>query len=611
MNQLRIKQINHNQFKITLELPLANQWYDNVVFHCFNSKDYFWTELPHKDNDNGIIKFENVIDLPDSALYNTYISCKIDGEEYYLNKDHQFTSNLEKKDMRKISVNFNVPEWCQGAMIYHIFVDRFYRSDTSKLIQMPRRSIHLDTSEQPQLGPDQNGIYNNDFYGGDLKGITEKLDFIRAMGFTVLYLSPIVESQSTHRYDTANYLRVDPYAGTMQDLKELCDKAHQLGMRVILDAVFNHTGNDSVYFDEYDHYGENGAHHNPDSPYYKFYKQRYNEKTGCNEFKFWWNIFKNLPECNSDSPEWQEFICGRGGVIDQWFECGIDGLRLDVADELSDQFIERIREACERNKKDSFIYGEVWERSIYQGRNYIMSGHGMHSIMNYKGMDAMMRYYLFPEETYRLQWAIDEILSEYPKEVRDSLMNSTSTHDISRSITLFGAPYLLDPRNQWIWNVDNENHDFIRNFRLTEEEYQRGRDKYLSYLIAIAFMSGNFTVFAGDEAGQQGLGNLQNRGYYPWDNIDTVIQDVVTNIGRITESNPFLKKAEMKSLHLDPNLFIYERYNDQEKLLICANPREQVQPIEIPSEYKQKVYTLKKSTPNYINPYGAIIMKTN
>ena len=608
MNKVNVEKIGNNRFRVTLEVPLGSKWYDNVVFNCFNSKDYYRFNLSHKSNDNNTITFEGEIDLPDSALYNTFISCCIDGVEHYLDKDNKFGRDIQKTNMKKMSVNFNVPDWAKGTMIYHIFVDRFNRSDDSKLVDRPRRNIHRDLSEDVQLGPDKDGIWTNDFYGGDLQGITDKLEYIRKMGFKVLFLSPIVESQSNHRYDSGDYEKVDPLAGTVADLRKLCDKAHSLGMKVILDGVFNHTGNDSKYFNEYGSYDSDGAYHNPNSEFAKFYRKTRNDQ-GREVFQYWWG-FKNLPECNCDSPEWQRFICGERGIIDLWFKCGIDGLRLDVADELSDHFIELIREACERNKEDSFIYGEVWEQLVYKNRNYVMSGHTMHSVMNYKGMDALLRYYMYGDVD-KLRSVYEEIIGEYPKETRDSLMNSTSTHDISRIITILGAPYLFDPNNMWAWDFDNSRLDFIRNFQLNEEEYRIGRDKYLSYLLALGFLPGNLTLFYGDEAGLQGLGNLQNRRYFKWDSIDPMIHGVVTDIGRIKEENPFLREAEPRIIDLTNDYIMYERYCGENKLLVCTNRSNREMDIKLPLGYPKKIYTLKRSTDRTLYPYGGIVMRNN
>ena len=172
-------------------------------------------------------------------------------------------------------------------------------------------------------------------------------------------------SQSNHRYDIADYEKVDPYLGSNEDLKDLCVKAHKNGIKIILDGVFNHTGNDSKYFNEYGNYNSVGAYQSKNSEYYDWYRKNEN-----GDFEYWWG-FNNLPECDCYNQGWQNFIYGKNGIIDKWFKSGIDGLRLDVADELTDNFIENIRIAVKRNKKDGFIIGEVWENAISKEKDGI------------------------------------------------------------------------------------------------------------------------------------------------------------------------------------------------------------------------------------------------
>ena len=605
-----IKELGNNKFKITLEVPLADKWYDDVYFVCFNQKDTFTYKVNYKEKDDNTIYFETIAEIPDSALYNCYIRATVDGKPKFLNKNNNFSDGLDRKDFRKLSVNFKVSDDWKGQMIYHAFVDRFNKGREEELPEMPRRVIHKDLDEDVILGADSKyGLWNIDFYGGDLKGLTDKLDYIKGLGCSILYLSPIVKSQSNHRYDTGNYLEIDPYAGTMEDLKILCDEAHKRGMKVILDGVFNHTGNDSLYFNELGSYDSKGAYHNPDSEYSKFYQRR--NVDGKTYYNYWWG-FNNLPECDSNSYEWQQFICGEGGVIDKWFDCGIDGLRLDVADELTDYYIELIRQACERNKKDSFIYGEVWENPMRMGRSYIGSGKAMHSVMNYPWMDAFVRYYNYGD-IHKLGEKIEDVLIEYPDDTIHSLMNSTSTHDFSRLITILGKPELFNYYSKWGWDLLNSDIDFIRQFKLTPEEYQRGKDKLLSYLVGIGNMPGNFTIFYGDEVGLEGLGNLQNRRYMPWDRVNdqNEILQTVRNIGKIKGDNPELRCADFRLLDMDDRFILYERYKDQNGILVGVSRSDEGVNIRIPKAYEngEKVLTLKKSNGRVLNPYGGIIIK--
>ena len=232
------------------------------------------------------------------VIYFNYIKYQVNNQTYYIKKDNKIDNTIKKDDMHKLSVNFDVPSWAKGKVMYHIFVDRFNRGNQEKMKDMPRRTTYNTWDDEMILGPNKEGIWNADFYGGDLRGIEEKLDYIQSLGVDIIYLSPIVHSQSNHRYDASDYENVDPYAGTNDDLKHLCDEVHKRGMKIILDAVFNHTGNDSKYFNEYNTFDTIGAFQSNDSPYASFYKKHYDN--GKLYYDYWWGM-TNLPVCDGYS----------------------------------------------------------------------------------------------------------------------------------------------------------------------------------------------------------------------------------------------------------------------------------------------------------------------
>jgi pullulanase len=333
---------NGCKYKIFLEVPMKDGWFEDVYFCIQKGRDLIPIKLKHKENKEGIVYFETEEDifLETRAIYQYYFSYKCDGFRRFIkNEDIIGEDGIMLDEMFKMSVNFKAPDWAKGRMMYHIFVDRFYRGSEEEMKPMPRRHIHKNWDEPVVVCGDEYNIWNNDFFGGDLKGITKKLDYIESLGIDILYLSPIVYSQSTHRHDASDYEVVDPYAGTLDGLKKLCDEAQKRGMKVVLDAVFNHTGSDSKYFNRYQNKewiekeNDRGAYHGG-RKYSKFYKSHMGPD-GCTYYHYWWG-FDTLPVCNGDAKEWQEYITGKDGVIDQWFSCGIDGLRLDVADELTD-----------------------------------------------------------------------------------------------------------------------------------------------------------------------------------------------------------------------------------------------------------------------------------
>jgi len=598
---------NGKKYKITVEFPNESGWIDDVYFIIKKGKDIIPYKLTFKEKDNEKIIFEGDASLETRALYHYYFSYLEDGLRKFHKKENQVEDNkIIPDEMWKMSVNFSAPEWAKGKIMYHIFVDRFNRGNKEKMQEMPRRVIHESWNEDMVIGPDKDGIWNNDFFGGDLKGITEKLDYIKSLGTSILYLSPIVQSQSNHRYDTADYENVDPYAGCNDDLRELCDEAHKRGMKVVLDAVFNHTGSDSKYFNEYGTYPEIGAFQSKDSPYARFYRSK--DIDGKTYYDYWWGM-KNLPVCNGYSKEWQEYITGENGIIDQWFALGIDGLRLDVADELTDEYIEKIRTAVKRNKEDGFILGEVWKNPMRMNRGYIESGKGMDSVMNYTLIDALIRYFKYGDID-KLAYIIQDIKREYPDDTINTLMNFTSTHDISRAINILGTDDFKE-YGEWAWDPKNNNHDNCKNRKLSKEEYEHAKEKYEAYSLALATLPGIMSIFYGDEVGIEGLGNLANRKTFPWEREDQEILEHFRKIGNLRINQPWLETADLKMLKINREHLMFERTNKENKALIAINRTAEEKDIEMPEEYKdaETIYTLKKSRFGHLGPYGGIVLK--
>lgn len=607
---------NGCKYKISLELPMKDGWFEDVYF-CVQKGGYLIpVRLKHKENKDGIVYFESESDvfLETRAIYKYYFSYKVNGFRRFIKKDNTVgPEGIALDEMFKMSVNFNVPEWTKGRMMYHIFVDRFYRGSEETMKEMARRHIHKSWNEKIIVEGDEHGIWNNDFYGGDLKGIISKLDYIESLGIEILYLSPIVYSQSTHRYDASDYEVVDPYAGTMDDLKKLCDEAHKRGMKVVLDAVFNHTGSDSKYFNRYQNKDwiekehDKGAYHDKDSKYAKFYKKNWGQD-GQLYYHYWWG-FDTLPVCNGDSLEWQEYITGKGGIIDQWFSRGIDGLRLDVADELTDYYIELIRKAVHRNKEDGFILGEVWENPMYMGRGYIESGKGMDSVMNYNFVKALIRYFRYGKAD-ELARKIKECRDTYPTDSFYSAMNFTSTHDMTRGINLWDDK-IFNYFGQWPWNLNNEDHKWAQSYKMSRQQYEEVKKVYEAYVFFMTFYPGILSVFAGDEMGVQGIGNLDNRKPLPWDNIDEELLEFFKQVGAIRKEESFMHDADIIVKNINVNYAVFERIKEEERMLVVVNRTNVEQKFIVPSEYSNadKVYTLKKSKPGEIGPYGGIAIK--
>lgn len=598
---------NGGIFKISIQIPFDKGWVERVKFCIWGIKRKDIFQMKHIKNKDEYAYFETIVQLEDSANYHYYFSFEANGKfQYYKKSDNTGITSVTKEECWKMSVGFDVPDWAKGATMYHIFVDRYCKGKDTKMQKMPNRTIHQKWNESPVLGPDKKGNWNIDFYGGDVKGIEETLEYIKSLGVNVLYLSPIVRSQSNHRYDTADYENIDPYAGTNEGMKSLCEKAHKKGIKIILDAVFNHTGNDSIYFNQFGTYPTIGAYQSEKSPYYSFYKRIC--VWGVHKFKYWWDM-PNLPECNGDSKEWREYIYGKNGIIDKWFSWGIDALRLDVADELTDEFIEEINKAVKRNNPDGFILGEVWKNPMRMNREYISSGKAMHSVMNYLMIDALIRYYKY-SDIWKLDNILREILTEYPTETIQTLMNFTSTHDISRAIEIFGCNAFQE-NSEWAWNLKNDSLEWIKAHKMSTEEYKYGKMVYKSYIFALAFLPGIFSIFYGDEVGLQGIGNLANRAPYPWGHRDKDLLKFFRKIGKIRSEEKFLQKAEMKIVKIDHEQFVFERYDECNKILVIVSRTHHISKVNLPEEYKNSTVTasIKGSDKEKIAPFGALALK--
>ncbi|MDR0314803.1 MAG: glycoside hydrolase family 13 protein, partial [Oscillospiraceae bacterium] len=255
------------------------------------------------------------------------------------------------------SKNFKTPDWLAGGVIYHIFPDRFFKSGEPKRNVPDDRVIRSPWGGTPHWEPDAHGkILNNDYFGGDLKGIEQKLDYLKSLGVTCIYMTPIFEAHSNHRYNTADYLNVDPSLGTAYDFKSLCDAAKKLDIHIILDGVFSHTGDDSIYFNKHNRYSSIGAYNSRESKYFDWFKF----SNWPHEYESWWN-FSTLPEVCEDNPSYLDFITGEDGVAATWLKAGARGWRLDVADELPDIFIDSLRMRAKSIDPEALILGEVWE----------------------------------------------------------------------------------------------------------------------------------------------------------------------------------------------------------------------------------------------------------
>ncbi len=335
---------------------------------------------------------------------------------------------------------FETPGWFKNGIMYQVFPDRFgFGEDVSAGIEYHRRlgrtpELHESISEAVkwQARDGEKDYAPDDFYGGTLKGIAKKLHYLKTLGVSILYLNPIVEARSNHRYDTADYEKVDAVLGLNKDYVNLCSEAEKLGIRIVNDGVFSHTGADSIYFNKYSNYVNLGAYQGEASAYYDWY----DFKEFPDKYRCWWG-FKELPEVDELNPSWQEYIVsGENSVVKKWLHMGASGWRIDVADELPDEVLELIRNAVKSEKSDAVIIGEVWEDAILKEENgrrrrYALGG-ALDSVMNYPFREAVLNFATGKSNAYELKDFLLHQKYNYPAPMYESLMNLLGSHDVER-----------------------------------------------------------------------------------------------------------------------------------------------------------------------------------
>ena len=485
-------------------------------------------------------------------LYRVELSIKEYGHYYY-----SFIFNEEKSNDYELLIydeNYLTPDWAKGGIIYHIFADRFFRTKNTE-----KKCVKIrNWGEVPHYLPNENGeILNNDFFGGNLEGIKEKLPYIASLGVSIIYLSPIFEANSNHKYDTGDYHKIDTMFGNENSLNALCTEAEKYGIYVILDGVFSHTGDDSIYFNKYGRYDSIGAYQSKDSPYFEWYT--FNEWN--NDYKSWWNI-KTLPEINENNQSYIEFITGKNGVLQHWQKVGVMGWRLDVADELPDEFIDALRTSVKKENKSPLIIGEVWEyasnKYSYEKLRKYLLGKQLDSVTNYPLRHGIIEF-VKNKDCNLLYETLNRIMETYPPETVDCLMNIIGTHDTERILTVLGSSII--PYSKEEMSVS----------RLSEEELKQGIKLLKIAVLLQMTLPGIPCIYYGDEAGLQGWKDPFNRRCYPWGNENRDILDYYMSITSFRRKVKVLASGKYKCLIHDKSVFVFQRFNDKEKIIIAVN----------------------------------------
>jgi glycosidase len=491
-----------------------------------------------------------------------------------------------------------------GGVIYHVFVDRFDKGTKRVPIKIDARIIE-DWSEKIAEYPAYPGAHleNNTFYGGTIYGVVENLDYFVSLGVTLIYLSPIFDAYSNHKYDTADYMTVDCMFGGEDALVCLINEAKKRGIGILLDGVFNHTGSDSIYFNKKGRYPSLGAYNSKDSPYYGWYDfSNHPESYEC-----WWGI-PILPRIHPDRESCRDFFLGKGGVIEKYANMGIAGFRLDVADELSDHFIAGIKTKLLESNEKALLYGEVWEdasnKIAYDVRKQYYLGKELDGVMNYPLRKALISYFK-DKNTEELNYYFTEVHPNMPKRIADAQMNLLGTHDTVRILTALAGD---DPNGY--------TNDILAKKRMSAAQYEYGKQLLKMLYTVIATLPGMPMIYYGDEVGMEGYCDPFNRMPFPHGNEDKDLLSHYRVIGQMRKKHSVYKNGEFSLLLLAPSHLFFLRKTKNNVYMTVANLAEQplkfslgVQGVDLLNKIKGTEFCIEQRTATVIKTSKNFLME--
>ncbi len=508
-------------------------------------------------------------------------------------------TNMEAGDRWQLTctpADFTTPDWAKGAVYYQVFPDRFCKVGSPDLTgKLEPYTVHKNWYEDVDWAPNHRGeVLNNDFFGGNFRGITEKMDYIASLGVSILYLNPISKSFSSHRYDTGDYKTPDPMLGTLEDFSAMCDAAHARGIKVILDGVYSHTGSDSVYFDKNRTFGGNGAYCSPDSPYYDWYTfHRY-----PHSYNSWWG-FDTLPTVNKLAPSFMDYIIDSAdSVVAHWLGFGADGFRLDVVDELPDAFVLRLKNRIRQIRPDALLIGEVWEDASNKiaydiRRRYFVDGE-LDSCMNYPFRTAILNFLKGFDDGRQLKETVMTIAENYPTQVLHCNMNLLGTHDTPRILTA-----LVD-------DFEGSREEYAKR-RLSPNNRILARQRLFMASFLQYTLPGAPSIYYADEAGMEGHKDPFNRRTYPWGREDEELLTHYRELGILRKNQEALRLGDIDFFHATDRKLGFSRSCGGKRLNIYINRSRD--PWDIPAGAVLLGQKLQKVAPTWLSlaPMGFCI----
>ncbi len=488
---------------------------------------------------------------------------KMDGVPYEryigLNANREaglFYQNVVPFQLSVYKKQYQTPSWLNKGVMYQIMVDRFFHVGEDVVTE---DKILRPWGEQPYYREEGGVVRNRDFFGGNLKGVEEKLPYLKQLNVKTLYLNPIFQAYSNHKYDTEDYEKIDPMFGTEEDFRSLCQKAEELDMKIVLDGVFNHVGATSKYFNRGKKFGDGGAYNDVDSPYRKWFN--FNDD---NTYECWWS-FQTLPRINAENKGAQKYFCDKSkGIVPRWLKAGASGWRLDVVDEISDSMLDKIVAAAKNQNPQSVVIGEVWEDASnkvdYGVRRHYLDGSQLDSVMNYPLMNGIVSFVRDGNEQ-ALASVVFNILNNYPLFVRNNLMNILGTHDTTRILTALAGD-----------RIDNSSKDVMARTKLSDEQYKLGC-KLLKIAAVLQYtMFGFPCVYYGDEVAAEGYRDPFCRACYPWNSQNKLMLDFYKRLGEL-RTNPVFSDGDFRQLVAERGVYAFQRVlqQNQTEVIVAVN----------------------------------------
>ena len=506
--------------------------------------------------------FQGSFSFPECGLFFYFfrITTKTGGFRLFKYGDE---TNMEAGDCWQVScvpADFTTPDWAQGALIYQIFPDRFAKAGKCDLTgKLEPYTVHKSWNEEVQWQPTKEGlVLNNDFYGGNFKGIIEKMDYIASLGVEIIYLNPISKSFSNHRYDTGDYKTPDPMLGTEAEFTAMCKAAHDRGIKVVLDGVYSHTGSDSLYFNRNKTFAGEGAYNSQQSPFHSWYT--FHSWPNC--YNSWWG-FDTLPTVDKMNAAFIEYIItGEDSVVEHWLNAGADGFRLDVVDELPDEFILLLKKRIRQIRPDALLIGEVWEdasnkHSYGVRRRYFVDGI-LDSAMNYPFRNAIVNFIRGWDNGPGLKDAVMTIAENYPPQVFLCNMNLLGTHDTPRILTA-----LVD-------NYDGPREEQAKRF-LSRSQYVTAQERLMMAAFLQYTLPGSPSLYYADEAGMEGHKDPFNRRSFPWGKEDPELMAHFRQLGQLRKVCPALKLGSIEFFKADDRRIGFTRTYGGSKIRVYLN----------------------------------------